>query len=310
MGNYAFGIDLGGTAIKMGLFETSGKLLEDWEIPTRTEGNGKYILGDIARAVEKKMEEKMISKKEIQGIGIGVPGPVLEDGSVSRCENLGWEHFQVEKELEKLVGLPVKAGNDANVAAMGEMWQGGGEGYKNLVMVTLGTGIGGGIIINGHMVSGSVGAAGEIGHLTMNDEEERECPCGKKGCLEQYASATGIVYLTKKYLSENPDAVTVLQSGFTAKEIFDAAKEGDTVALLMVEEVARLLGKGLAQIACVVNPDIFVVGGGMAKAGGFLLERIQKYYIHYSFPALRGTQFALAKLSNQAGIYGGVKLVL
>lgn len=310
MKKYAFGVDLGGTAIKMGLFETSGQLIEDWEVPTRTEEDGKYILDDIARVVAEKLEERQLSIEDVQGIGIGVPGPVLEDGSVSRCENLGWENVWVEKELEKRIGLPVKAGNDANVAALGEMWQGGGKGYVHLVMVTLGTGIGGGIIVNGQILTGSVGAAGEIGHIIMNFEEETSCPCGKRGCLEQYASATGIVNMTKKYLMDHPEAETVLKSGCSAKEIFDAAKDGDVVALLMVEEVAHLLGKGLSQIACVVNPQVFVVGGGMAKAGEFLLERVQKYYQEYSFDALKGTQFALAKLGNQAGIYGGVKLVL
>lgn len=310
MKEYAFGVDIGGTTVKLGLFETDGTLLETWEIPTRTENDGQFILGDIAEAIEKKREEKAISKDDVKGIGMGVPGPVSSDGTVLKCVNLGWGVFNVEDKLGGLTGYKVKAGNDANVAALGEMWQGGGKGFKNMVMVTLGTGVGGGIILNEHILAGDNGAAGEIGHLPMRDDEEDSCGCGKKGCLEQYASATGIVRLTRKYLAEHTDAQTILKEGFTAKDIWDAAKEGDQVALAMTEEVGDMLGKGLAAIACVVNPQAFVVGGGMAKAGQMLLDTVQKHYKKYAFHASRETAFKLATLSNNAGIYGGVKLVL
>ncbi|HBA97468.1 MAG TPA: glucokinase [Lachnospiraceae bacterium] len=312
MKRYAFGVDIGGTTIKMGLFETDGTLLETWEIPTRTQENGKYILRDIADETEKKIKEKSISNLDVEGIGMGVPGPVGEDGTVFKCVNLGWGIFNVEQELEGLTGLKVKAGNDANVAALGEMWQGGGKGYKNLVMVTLGTGVGGGIIINEHILAGANGAAGEIGHMPVNDDETETCGCGKKGCLEQYASATGIVTITKRYFKENAQAESSLKDmdAFTAKDIFDAAKAGDKVSLEMVDEVGIILGKGLASISCVVNPEVFVIGGGMAKAGDILIESIQKHYTKYAFHAACGTGFKLAELSNNAGIYGGVRLVL
>ncbi|MGN1193342.1 MAG: ROK family glucokinase [Dorea sp.] len=312
MKKYAFGVDIGGTTVKMGLFETYGNLLDTWEIPTRTQENGKYILGDIAEAVEAKLAEKGISKLDVEGIGMGVPGPIGPDGTVLKCVNLGWGIFNVEQELGKLSGFKVKAGNDANVAALGEMWQGGGKGYKDIVMVTLGTGVGGGIIINEHILAGINGAAGEIGHLPMKENETEACGCGKKGCLEQYASATGIVRMTKKYLREHAEAESALKncSDFTAKDIFDAAKEGDKVALLMVDEVGILLGKALASIACVVNPEAFVIGGGMSKAGAILLDSIQKHYTEYAFHAACNTVFKQAELSNNAGIYGGVRLVL
>ena len=198
MKRYAFGVDIGGTTVKMGLFETAGTLLETWEIPTDTSDNGKNILPDIAKAVSAKLEEKKLSPLDIEGIGMGVPGPIGPDGTVLKCVNLGWGVFNVEEELNRLTGFKVKAGNDANVAALGEMWQGGGKGFRDLVMVTLGTGVGGGVIINEKILAGTNGAAGEIGHIPMRDDETECCGCGKKGCLEQYASATGIVRMTKK----------------------------------------------------------------------------------------------------------------
>lgn len=312
MKKYAFGVDIGGTTIKMGLFETSGNLLEMWEIPTRTENDGKYILGDISEAVYEKLGEKGISRLDVQGIGLGVPGPVSSDGTVFKCVNLGWGVFNVARELSELTGLNVKAGNDANVAALGEMWQGGGKGCKNMVMVTLGTGVGGGVIIDGHILSGQNGAAGEIGHLPMRDDETEKCGCGKQGCLEQYASATGIVRMARRYLEVHPDTESVLKEkmDLTAKEICDAAREGDNAALHIVDETARMLGKGLAAIACVINPEVFVIGGGMAKAGEILLDAIERHYQKYAFHASRETNFCLASLGNEAGIYGGVKLTM
>ncbi len=311
MKKYAFGVDIGGTTIKMGFFETTGTLVEKWEIPTRTEENGVNILPDIAVEIDKKIAEKSIDKSDIEGIGVGVPGPVDDDGTVFRCVNLGWGVFNVEIELNRLTELKVKVGNDANVAALGEMWQGGGKGYKNIVMVTLGTGVGGGVIINEKIVCGSNGAGGEIGHINMKENEKDTCGCGNRGCLEQYASATGIVRTTKNFLEEHPEAETVLKDDeVTAKAIFDAAKAGDEVAIKMVDKTAKILGRGLSQIACVVNPQVFVIGGGMSKAGAMLIEKVQGYYQQYAFHAARDTYFKLADLGNDAGIYGGVRMIL
>lgn len=311
MKKYAFGVDIGGTTIKMGFFETTGTLLEKWEIPTRTEENGVNILPDIAVEIDKKIKEKSIEKSDIEGIGVGVPGPVDDDGTVFKCVNLGWGVFNVEIELNRLTELKVKVGNDANVAALGEMWQGGGKGYKNIVMVTLGTGVGGGVIINEKIVCGSNGAGGEIGHINMKENEKDACGCGNRGCLEQYASATGIVRTTKKFLEEHPESETVLKDDeITAKAIFDAAKAGDEVANKMVDKTAKILGRGLSQIACVVNPQVFVIGGGMSKAGALLIEKVQSYYQQYAFHAARNTYFKLADLGNDAGIYGGVRMIL
>lgn len=310
MKKYAFGVDLGGTTVKMGLFETDGTLLDTWEIPTRTEEGGKYILKDISDAIDARLNESNISKADVEGIGMGVPGPVGEDGTVFKCVNLGWGVFNVEEELGQLTQLKVKAGNDANVAALGEMWKGGGKGFKDIVMVTLGTGVGGGVILNGRILAGATGAAGEIGHIPTKDDEEELCGCGKRGCLEQYASATGIVRLAKRYLKAHPEVETTLTESCSAKDVCDAAKAGDAVGTAVVDQLGQILGKGLAQVSCVVNPQAFVIGGGMAKAGKILIDAIQKYYVVNAFHASRNTEFKLAELGNSAGIFGGVKLTL
>ena len=266
MSKYVFGADIGGTTVKLGYFTTEGELLEKWEITTRKDDGGRFILSDVADSINAKIAEKELTKEEISGVGIGVPGPVKDDGTVLGCANLGWGEFNVEIEAEKLLELPVKVGNDANMAALGEMWQGGGKGFQSLVMVTLGTGVGGGIIINGKMISGTNGAGGEIGHICVNDSEKETCGCGKKGCLEQYTSATGITRMAVRELN-NTDRVSKLRNVqyMSAKEVFDAAKDGDDLALELVEKHGKILGKALAAIAAVCDPEAFVIGGGVLK---------------------------------------------
>lgn len=311
MANYVFGVDIGGTTVKIGLFTIQGEMVDKWEITTRTDEGGKYILGDIAESIQAKLVEKEIDKSDVAGIGMGVPGPVKADGTVLKCVNLGWGIFNVEEELSKITGLPVKAGNDANMAALGEMWQGGGKGYKNIVMVTLGTGVGGGIILDGKMLSGVNGAGGEIGHICINDDETEMCGCGNKGCLEQYTSATGIVRSAKILLNttDKPSKLRNVQY-ISAKEIFDAAKEGDEVAAALVENHGKSLGRALAQIACVVDPEVFVIGGGVSRAGEILIQTTEKYFVQYAFHACRQTKFALATLGNDAGMFGGACSIL
>ena len=311
MSKFVFGVDIGGTTVKIGLFSIEGELLDKWEITTRTDEGGAYILSDIAESVKTKMQEKDITSDDVKGVGMGVPGPVKEDGTVIKCVNLGWGIFNASEELSKLLGLPVKAGNDANMAALGEMWQGGGKGHKNVVCVTLGTGVGGGIILGGKMLAGVNGAGGEIGHITIDPEETDACNCGKKGCLEQYASATGIVRMANKLLnaSDKPSKLREVQY-ISAKEIFDAAKTGDELSLSLVEELGKKLGFALASIACVVDPEIFVIGGGVSRAGAILIDTTKKYFQQYAFHACKNTEFELAKLGNDAGMYGGACSVL
>jgi len=311
MKKYGFGVDIGGTTIKMGFFETDGTLLDKWEIKTNTANGGADILSDVAKAIDNKLAQEAISKDDVQGVGVGVPGPVRSDGVVNRCVNLGWGIVNVAEELGTLTGLTVKVGNDANVAALGELWQGGAKGCKDAVMVTLGTGVGGGIIVDGKIVAGFHGAGGEIGHITVNPDEIEACNCGQYGCLEQYTSATGIVRMAKRKLAKSDDATTLRKiEPLTAKDIFDEAKAGDEIAKELVDELGNILGSALSNLAVVVNPEVIVIGGGVSKAGAILIDTIEEHFKENCFFALKETRFELATLGNDAGIYGCAAMIL
>ena len=310
MKKYCFGIDVGGTTVKCGFFNTEGELLEKWEIPTRTEENGSRILPDIAATINAKIAERGLDKDEIEGIGVDVPGPVRENGTVDLAVNLYWGYVDVVGEMEKMTGIRTKALNDANAAALGECWKGGGAGYDNLIMVTLGTGIGGGVVVGGKVIAGAHGAGGEIGHGHAVDDMPEPCNCGNIGCIEQVASANGIVRLGHMIL-EKTDKPSVLRDRmFSAKDLWDAVKAGDEVADEIAEKFGFYLGRELAIYSVVTDPQLIVIGGGMAKAGNIVLEYIRKYYRQYAFPACKETEFALATLGNDAGIYGAAKMVL
>lgn len=309
---YCFGVDVGGTTVKLGLFTVEGELLDKWEIKTYTENEGERILPDVAEAIKGKIAEKLLKAEEICGIGVGVPAPVDKNGAIERAANVGWMAKEIKKELEELTGFPCVIGNDANVAALGEMWKGAGEGEKDLIMVTLGTGVGGGIIINGEIAPSHRGVGGELGHITVNPDEEATCNCGNHGCLEQYASATGVVRIAKKLLaaSKEESSLRTLEI-VTAKDVFDAAKAGDHLAVEAVEVLGKYLGLVVANVALTVDPDVFVIGGGVSKAGQVLIDVITKYY--HKFAKIIGDNKAkvvLAKLGNDAGIYGAARMVL
>ena len=314
MKEYAFGIDLGGTTAKIGLFTTSGALLEKWEVATDTSHAGEHILENLAAAVLGKMKEQSIQPEQVEGVGIGVPGPVLDSSIVPIvCANLGgWGERNVSAQLSGLLdGLKVLVGNDANVAALGEIWMGAAKGAKNAVMVTLGTGVGGGVVVNGKVIDGVHGAGGEIGHITVNRHETAVCGCGKRGCLEQYSSATGVVRCMKKLLDENPEVECVLRgTEFAAKDVFDAARNGDALAAREVDEMSDTLGMALANIASTVDPEAFLVGGGVARAGDVLFAPLNKHFQEYAFKSCRETPIKQASLGNDAGIYGAVRLIV
>lgn len=310
MNKYLLGIDIGGTTVKLGIFTSEGKLLKKWEIETRKLEHGKYILEDITNSINEVLKESNIRKDRVIGAGVGVPGPVKNDGWIQGSVNLGWPVFNVAKSLNQILEIPVKVANDANLAALGEMFQGGGIGYNNMIMVTLGTGVGGGVIIDGKIIDGSKGSGGEIGHIKVNYDEKESCNCGRKGCLEQYASATGIVKIAKEILHSNEENSKLRTiENITAKDIFDLAKENDHIALEVVEKFSCILGHALANIACISNPEVFVIGGGVSKAGEFLLEKVKTYYSKIAFHGVIDTEFKLATLGNDAGIYGGAKLI-
>lgn len=314
MNKYIFGVDIGGTTIKIGFFTSDGELLSDWEIKTRTESNGENILPDAAASIKAKLSEEGINSSDVLGIGLDAPGPVLPDGTIRGAVNLGWGTFNIVKKMEALSGIKTKAGNDANVAALGELWKGGGMGYSDLMMVTLGTGVGGGLILNGQIHNGANGAAAEIGHIPVKDfsEEPDTCGCGKRGCFEQYASANGVVRVAKRFLEAHPDIKCSLRDipKFTSKDIFDSVKAGDAGAAAIAKDIYRIIGMGMATITAVTDVEALVIGGGMSKAGSILIEGIQKYYKLYAFPATRDVAFRLATLGNQAGIYGAAKLII
>lgn len=304
---YKFGVDVGGTTVKIGLFSGDGKLEEKYEIATDKSDQGAHIIEHIAAKLDEIIAEKSYGILDCMGVGIGLPGPV-DRGMILGCVNLGWGIFSIVEEFSKAFhNVPVYAGNDANTAALGEYVAGAGKGMKNMIMVTLGTGVGGGIIIDGRILEGANGGAGEIGHIPVNPQEQDICGCGKKGCLEQYASATGIVRVAEKLRKENGN--TALPAGCTAKQVFDYAKEGDELAMQAVEELGRYLGLALASCACVLNPEGIVIGGGVSRAGKILLDVTEKNFQTYVFKPCRNVKFCLAELGNDAGIYGAAAMV-
>ena len=313
MKSYAFGVDIGGTTVKIGLFSVQGTLLEKWEIPTRTENHGDFILPDVACSIRDKMAEKGLTPEEIEGVGLGVPGPVGSDFTVYKCINLGWGVFNLKQRMNELLPeIPnVAAGNDANVATLGELWQGGGKGYDSAVMFTLGTGVGGGVVINGKIVAGANGGAGEVGHITVEPNETVPCNCGKRGCLEQYSSANGIVRMGKVMLAEcdTPSKLRGMET-FTAKDICDLAREGEPMASSIVERCGEYLGRAMSYVSCTTDPDVYIIGGGMSRAGTIITNTALKYYRKYAFHVSTGTSIVIAELGNDAGMYGCVKMIL
>jgi glucokinase len=314
MKEYAFGIDLGGTTAKIGLFTTTGDLLEKWEVPTDTSDQGVRILPNLAAAVQDKMAQRSLRPDQIEGVGLGVPGPVQDSSVVAIvCANLGgWGDCDAGAQLSQLLGgLRVQVGNDANVAALGEIWMGAAKGCRSAVMVTLGTGVGGGVVADGKLIEGAHGAGGEIGHITVNPQETAQCGCGKHGCLEQYSSATGVVRCMNKLLKQNPDVPCTLRGrDFAAKDVFDAARSGDKLAQQEVEDMTLTLALALGNIAAITDPEMFLVGGGVARAGDVLLEPLSRHYQANAFLSCRNTPIRLASLGNDAGIYGAVRLIV
>lgn len=307
---FAFGIDIGGTVCKIGLFEKSGRMVKNWEITTDTRNNGEAVLTNVAMAMDAVLKQEGISKDDVEGVGVGVPGPVRTDGTVNKCVNLGWGEINVEKELSELSGLPVRAANDANMAALGEMWKGSATGCRDILMVVVKTGVGAGIVVDGKLVYGFEGAAGEVGHICVNEEETKPCNCGKCGCLEQYASTAGIVMLAKRKLEDSSVETRLRDYGtLKPKHVYQEAQQGDAVALELLDDVGKSLGKALAMVACVVNPEVIVIGGRIANAGKPLLDTVRKYYEQNVFHACRGARLVFSKLGREAGMYGSARLI-
>jgi glucokinase len=307
MRKYNIGIDIGGTSIKIGLFDLAGNLLEIWNLRTNKEKNGEKILPEIAALLKEKV---LIS--EIRGIGFGVPGPVAKN-MIFSCVNLGWGQKDLVAEFKALIedsSIIIRVANDANLAAAGEIYKGVASGYANAFMVTLGTGIGGGVIIDGKVVDGINGVAGEIGHTHIDDLFNLKCNCGKTGCLETVASATGIVRLAKEYLklSDKPSTLRRFKD-FSAKKVIDLAKGKDELAMEIIEKSMEYLARVMAKVSYIINPDIFIIGGGISNAGQFIIDILTKQYYPLVRPFINHTHFEIATLGNEAGMYGACYLV-
>ncbi len=303
----AVGVDIGGTEVKIGLFEENGELITKTAIPTRHEDNCAHVLEDTAKKIDELLTERGIDKKDTVGIGIGIPGPVY-GGIVRHCVNLRWESsVDAAGIMERLTGIRSSVLNDANAAALGEQWLGGAKGCDSMVLATIGTGIGGGIVIGGNILTGENGAGGEIGHITVEYENGRQCNCGRRGCLENYASATGIVRTAEEVLEKSTEPSMLKSENLSAKAVFDAAAEGDRAALKTVDIFGRYLGRALANIATIVDPEVIVLGGGVVRAGEIVRATVEKYYRESAFKTVRETRIVLAELANDAGMYGAAK---
>lgn len=309
MKKWCLGIDIGGTSVKFGLFDMEGMLLKKWSIPTRTQESGKNILEDIAISLEKNLKIWGFEREQIAGAGLGVPGLVMEDGTVLHAENLGWDRVAVAEELKKLTGIQIKVENDANLAALGEIWKGSGKNCHSMLFVTLGTGIGCGIVIDDKILSGVSGAAGEIGHMHVEDHMKKQCNCGKYGCLEQFASATGICWLGNQIMENSSEDSALRGQEISARIVFDAVRNQDLLAVQIAEKFGYYLGKALAASACIINPERIVIGGGVSRAGNIILDYVEKYYYKYAYPPCENVEFRLASLGSEAGIYGGARLI-
>lgn len=311
------GVDLGGTTIKFAIITRDGEILEKWSIPTDISDEGTHITPSIIRSIKGYMEKNDLKATDFLGIGMGSPGTVnKKKGTVIGAYNLNWKTEQpVEEMITGQTGIPLFIDNDANVAALGEKWIGAGNNEPDVVFITLGTGVGGGVITNGELVHGAIGAAGEIGHMTV-DKHGYKCTCGKQGCLETVASATGIVRVAKDgaaaFGQETPLKKAILDGEkMNAKKIVDAAKDGDTYGLAVTEEISDYLGLACGNIANLLNPSTIVIGGGVSRAGEFLAERIRKHLAVYAFPTIReSTKIRIAELGNDAGVIGASSLVL
>lgn len=317
MGKKLIGIDLGGTTAKFAILTPDGEIQQKWSVDTNILDNGSHIVPDIVESINHHLSLYNMDKEEFIGIGMGTPGSVnREAGTVIGAYNLNWTTLQpVKKQIEEGTGIPFAVDNDANVAALGERWKGAGENDPNVIFITLGTGVGGGIVAEGQLLHGVAGCAGEIGHITI-EPNGFECTCGKKGCLETIASATGVVrmarLLSEEYAGDS-ELKAKLDDGqeITSKDVFDYAQAGDNFGLLVVDKVCQALGLACGNLGNTLNPSSIILGGGVSAAGEFLRSRVAKYFEEYTFPQVtESTHIKLAQLGNEAGVIGAASLAL
>ncbi|WP_226535164.1 ROK family glucokinase [Fictibacillus halophilus] len=314
MEKWLVGVDLGGTTIKIAFITLDGHIVEKWEIPTNISEDGKHIVSDIADSISAKLDQLSEKSEKLAAIGMGAPGFIdMKTGFIYHAVNIGWRNYALKDELEKATGLSVTIDNDANIAAIGEMWRGAGDGEGNLLMITLGTGVGGGIIVNGHIMHGTNGMAGEIGHITSIPEGGAHCNCGKSGCIETIASATGIARIAKEKaagdVSSSLNEILKNHGELKAKDVAEAAENGDQAAIDTLDEVAFHLGLVIANLSNSINPGKIVIGGGVSKAGHVLMSRLKNEFKRFALPRVaEGATLTVATLGNDAGVIGGAWL--
>jgi glucokinase len=311
-GKLYVGLDVGGTAIKAGVCSEDGELLHTFEGPTENEKGSDRVLANMAKYARSVVDEMSASWSDVEGVGVGVPGFLdIQNGVLLTSPNLVLRNTPLKSVLSEALGKPVRVNNDANVAALGEAWGGAGRGVSDCVMYTLGTGVGGGIIIGGRIVVGFSAMAGELGHIAIvPDLEAIQCGCGKKGCLETVSSATGIIRMAKDAV-ERGELAQLADREITAKDVFDLAKAGNETAARIVQRAAHYLGKSMALVSVVVNPQRFIIGGGVAKAGEYLFGLIREAYLKHALEAAsKGVEIVPAELGNNAGVVGAAGLIL
>ncbi|WP_102335805.1 ROK family glucokinase [Salimicrobium jeotgali] len=305
------GVDIGGTTVKMAVLDKDGKMIHKWEIPTVTEESGNSIISDVSASLEHALDELKIDKRTLHGIGVGAPGFIeQEEGYVYEAINIGWKDFGMGEALKQATGLQVWADNDANIAALGENWLGAGHNCASMVAVTLGTGVGGGIIVNHKVINGTNGTGGEIGHITVKPGYPHYCNCGRYGCLETEASATAIARKAKERQLKNENGFLSSIKNPEAKDVFEGLKQDDEDCRLIVKDVTDQLGLALANLAVTINPEKIVIGGGVSKAGEQLIEPLKTAFRKYALPRVREVcDISIAELGNDAGVIGGAFLV-
>ena len=328
---YTFGIDIGATTAKLGLFQLKSNspaisgtnpdqnhsctLLEHTTVETEGMTDPDELFPHLGLSMHVMLKSHGLSPENLAGVGIGVPGAVTDHSTVNQCVNLGWGVTDIGRSFQMITGISnIKVENDANLAALGEMWQGGGQGSFSQVFVSIGTGVGAGIVYDGKIINGAHGAAGEIGHLKVFDGWGEKCSCGGTGCLEQRVASAGIVRRAMELLKEYPQSSDILRrmayDRLTAKDVFDAARDGDRLAAQVRKETGFYIGKALSYVSCVYDPEVYVIGGGISLAGEPLLKEIEEGFRQNAFHASVDTRFTLAQLGGLAGMYGAAKVVL
>ena len=314
--SYFVGVDIGGTNVEMGILNELGEILIKKSIKTDSKKGAEDTFGRIWTAINSLITELGITKDDIKSIGMGIPGPVLNNSVVKIAANFSWgDNFPAKELMEKITGKPVKVGNDVKLIALGETLFGAGRGYKNSITIPIGTGIAAGIIINGAIVEGADGAAGEFGHVVVN-KQGYKCGCGLTGCLETYCSATGIIREGKRRLAENKENALYRRingnvDSLEARDIFDLAKAGDKFCMDIVDWFCEYMAEGIGMLLNILNPEIIIFSGGVARAGDILLDGVKKSLAKYALGmTMENLKFAFGELNEEAGIKGAAALVM